>query len=172
MQIVTRSDVGRKRSHNEDSVRADSEIGVAVLADGMGGYNAGEIASAIAVNLVADELRKGLSGLAINGGDGGGHDETHNLEGENEQLDARYVRELFGKGGVEVEEITIQDVESGRDSPELVDEHNAAARSLEVGSWVEFRRPGQVALKPAPLMALLELKSGYSMVRSLKRKRL
>ncbi len=147
MQIVTRSDVGRKRSHNEDSVRADSEIGVAVLADGMGGYNAGEVASAIAVNLVADELIKGLSGVVIKEGDGEEHDETHNLEGENEQLDARYLRELFDKGDVEVEEITIQDVESGLDSPELVDEHNDAARSLEIGSWVEFRRPGRMAVR-------------------------
>lgn len=147
MQIVTRSDVGRKRSHNEDSVRADAEIGVAVLADGMGGYNAGEVASAIAVNLVADELRKGLSGVAITGGEGGKHDESENFRDENEQLDARYLRELLDEGNVEVEEITIQDVASGQDSPELVDEHTDAARNLEIGSWVEFRRPGEVTVR-------------------------
>ncbi len=39
------------RSHNEDSVFVDAEAGIAVLADGMGGYNAGEVASGIAVNV-------------------------------------------------------------------------------------------------------------------------
>lgn len=44
------TDVGRLRANNEDVVH-----GVAVLADGMGGYNAGEVASALAVNLIAGE---------------------------------------------------------------------------------------------------------------------
>ncbi|MGC1952488.1 MAG: DUF1631 family protein [Gammaproteobacteria bacterium] len=147
MRIVTRSDVGRKRSHNEDSVRADSEIGVAVLADGMGGYNAGEVASAIAVNLVADELRKALCSAAITGGDGGAHDAKQQELDEHERLDAHCLRELLDKADIEVEEITIQDVESGLSAPELVDEHTHAARNLEIGSWVEFRGPGEVCVR-------------------------
>src|SRR5262249_51688794 len=49
------------RSHNEDSIAADAEIGLAVLADGMGGYNAGEVASGIAVELIRTELKKTVS---------------------------------------------------------------------------------------------------------------
>ena len=44
---------GMVRTHNEDSVFVDPEAGIAVLADGMGGYNAGEVASGIAVNVVS-----------------------------------------------------------------------------------------------------------------------
>ena len=51
------------RPHNEDSVFVDGAAGLAVLADGMGGYSAGEVASGIAVNVVCDgllpELRSG-----------------------------------------------------------------------------------------------------------------
>jgi protein phosphatase len=44
------------RSHNEDTVFVDGEAGLAVLADGMGGYNAGEVASGIAVDVVSNGL--------------------------------------------------------------------------------------------------------------------
>jgi serine/threonine protein phosphatase PrpC len=44
---------GMVRAHNEDSVYVDADAGIAVLADGMGGYNAGEVASGIAVNVVS-----------------------------------------------------------------------------------------------------------------------
>ena len=57
LEIYGVSDVGRKRSHNEDSIGSDTELGIVVLADGMGGYKAGEVASAIAVNQILEELR-------------------------------------------------------------------------------------------------------------------
>ena len=41
------SDMGRVRTNNEDAVAEDVSLGLLVLADGMGGYNAGEIASGI-----------------------------------------------------------------------------------------------------------------------------
>ena len=46
---------GMVRSHNEDAIFVDA-AGLAVLADGMGGYNAGEVASGIAVNMVKEGL--------------------------------------------------------------------------------------------------------------------
>lgn len=61
LEFVAASDVGRKRTHNEDSVGTEPSLGLAVLADGMGGYKAGEVASAIAVNVILDELRKSLA---------------------------------------------------------------------------------------------------------------
>ena len=54
------SDVGRVRTNNEDAVMVDAAHGVAVLADGMGGYNAGEVASALAVDLIAGEMARWL----------------------------------------------------------------------------------------------------------------
>lgn len=54
------SDVGLHRSHNEDSIASDPQLGLVILADGMGGYKAGEVASAIAVNMVMDQMRQGV----------------------------------------------------------------------------------------------------------------
>ncbi len=55
VQIVQKTDRGKLRSHNEDSVGSEPSMGLAILADGMGGHNSGEIASAMAV---ADVLKK------------------------------------------------------------------------------------------------------------------
>lgn len=52
------TDVGRVRNNNEDAVGEEPEIGLIVLADGMGGYNAGEIASGIAIKTVLDVARE------------------------------------------------------------------------------------------------------------------
>ena len=60
LEVATATHPGMVRSHNEDSIAADSEIGLAVLADGMGGYNAGEVASGIAVELIRTEVKKAL----------------------------------------------------------------------------------------------------------------
>jgi len=51
---VEMTDVGRVRDHNEDAIAAAPDIGLWVLADGMGGYNAGEVASGIAVKTIVD----------------------------------------------------------------------------------------------------------------------
>lgn len=53
------SDVGRVRSNNEDSYRIVQPLHLFVLADGMGGEAHGEVASAIAVDTVADHCREG-----------------------------------------------------------------------------------------------------------------
>ncbi len=56
LQIVTVSDPGMVRGHNEDCAEARPDIGVVVLADGMGGYNAGEVASGMATSRIAAGL--------------------------------------------------------------------------------------------------------------------
>ena len=48
------SDTGKVRDHNEDAIGSQPEIGLWVLADGMGGYNAGEVASGIAVKTILE----------------------------------------------------------------------------------------------------------------------
>jgi len=55
LEVAYRSDPGMVRAHNEDSVFVDG-AGLAVLADGMGGYNAGEVASGIAVDVIKEGL--------------------------------------------------------------------------------------------------------------------
>jgi PPM family protein phosphatase len=60
LEVVTATDPGMVRSHNEDSITADGSMGLMVLADGMGGYNAGEVASGIAVAMLTNELRQAL----------------------------------------------------------------------------------------------------------------
>ncbi len=51
---VQMTDVGKVREHNEDAIGANLEMGLLVLADGMGGYNAGEVASGIAVRTILE----------------------------------------------------------------------------------------------------------------------
>ncbi len=52
VEYAALTDVGRKRSHNEDSFRCAGDDNLFLVADGMGGHNAGEVASAMAVDLV------------------------------------------------------------------------------------------------------------------------
>jgi len=54
IDFAERSDTGRVRDHNEDAIGTDGDIGLMVLADGMGGYNAGEVASGIAVQIITE----------------------------------------------------------------------------------------------------------------------
>ena len=61
LDCATLSHPGMVRSHNEDSVFVDGDAGIAILADGMGGYNAGEVASGIAVNVVSNGMLPDLS---------------------------------------------------------------------------------------------------------------
>lgn len=55
------SDAGQLRPHNEDSVAISPEHGLAILADGMGGYNAGEVASGMATAVLKNDLEADLS---------------------------------------------------------------------------------------------------------------
>lgn len=55
------TDTGRHRGNNEDAVKVDSAHGIVVLADGMGGYNAGEVASNMAVEQIIGEMGQRLS---------------------------------------------------------------------------------------------------------------
>jgi len=57
LEFASASDPGLKRTNNEDSAITDTELGLALVADGMGGYKAGEVASAIAAKVVLDDLR-------------------------------------------------------------------------------------------------------------------
>lgn len=61
LEFASCTDPGMVRSHNEDSIAADPASGLAVLADGMGGYNAGEVASGMATTVITTEIQQLLA---------------------------------------------------------------------------------------------------------------
>jgi protein phosphatase len=61
LEVAMESHSGMVRPHNEDSVHADPASGVVILADGMGGYNAGEVASGMATTLLGSMLEEAFA---------------------------------------------------------------------------------------------------------------
>ncbi len=61
MEIVGLTHVGRVREQNEDAVGWDESIGLAVLADGVGGRNSGAVASRLAVDQIKSNLQAALA---------------------------------------------------------------------------------------------------------------
>ncbi len=74
LDVASLSHPGMVRPHNEDTVFVDGEAGLAVLADGMGGYSAGEVASGIAVSVISrgmlEELNSGRQLSKVDVGSG------------------------------------------------------------------------------------------------------
>src|SRR5688572_14538434 len=56
LEIAAITDPGVKRTNNEDCIGTEASLGLAVVADGMGGYEGGEIASALAIQTIQNEL--------------------------------------------------------------------------------------------------------------------
>lgn len=68
-EFYSQTDTGRVRSNNEDTIALDESCALAVLADGMGGYAAGEVASGMACEFIKTELGRWLSEAASNASD-------------------------------------------------------------------------------------------------------
>jgi serine/threonine protein phosphatase PrpC len=58
IRFFAATDVGRVRDHNEDNYLVDKKLALFIVADGMGGHAAGEVASALAVRTCHEEIRK------------------------------------------------------------------------------------------------------------------
>lgn len=57
LQFAWRTDRGRVRTHNEDAVTVEADLGLVIVADGIGGANAGEVASRLAADVIAECFR-------------------------------------------------------------------------------------------------------------------
>lgn len=68
LQVASATHPGAIRSCNEDSTATDGDLGLLVLADGMGGYKAGDVASSIATGLIMDYLRAQIEQMGPSAG--------------------------------------------------------------------------------------------------------
>ena len=162
LELAGVTDVGRQRSHNEDYIAADQKRGVVVLADGMGGCKAGEVASRMTTNIILRCLSTGEVSAVR---------DKMTQDGTNIDIDALFAEFVeqgdtdFGDYSVEVtdelgffpaetddpfdfstdepeiEEIEITDALGGADDDEPLDASSQAVKRLQVGSWLEFDKP-------------------------------
>jgi len=58
LEFAALTDVGKQRDHNEDNFLVDKKLGLFVVCDGMGGHAAGEVASAMTVRTLHEEIKK------------------------------------------------------------------------------------------------------------------
>jgi len=87
LEITSATDPGMVRSHNEDSIASDPANGLVVLADGMGGYNAGEVASGMATTVITTEIAQVLANV-----------QPYEIGEDEKVLATRIVREQKGMG--------------------------------------------------------------------------
>jgi protein phosphatase len=66
VRCVGVTDTGRVREHNEDTIGTDADVGLVVLADGMGGYKSGEVASGIAVRTLLGLIKEAVERQDLN----------------------------------------------------------------------------------------------------------
>ncbi|MEI6719343.1 MAG: Stp1/IreP family PP2C-type Ser/Thr phosphatase [Betaproteobacteria bacterium] len=91
LEITSATDPGMVRSHNEDSIASDPANGLVVLADGMGGYNAGEVASGMATTVITTEVAQVLATV-----------QPYDVDPENNKLATQIVRQQILKANTSI----------------------------------------------------------------------
>ncbi|HRH14709.1 MAG TPA: Stp1/IreP family PP2C-type Ser/Thr phosphatase [Azonexus sp.] len=91
LEFAIRTDVGKVRRHNEDAVFGDAALGLMILADGMGGHNAGEVASTMATSLLANSLIGTLDGR-----------EPQQFDTDGQRVAHSKLRERIGEANAEI----------------------------------------------------------------------
>ena len=91
LEVSSATDPGMVRAHNEDSIASDVANGLVVLADGMGGYNAGEVASGMATTVITTEIAQVL-----------GNVQPYDLGTDNKVLATRIVHEQILKANTSI----------------------------------------------------------------------
>jgi serine/threonine protein phosphatase PrpC len=138
VEFASGSDVGKRRSHNEDSLGLDPALGLAVLADGMGGCNAGEVASRLAVNTVLNAVRAAAAAqIQAEQSASPPVSDANDVPFDAASAMASSPEE---EPYQEVEEIVIEDVLGADVTLPEDDDYTRVVQQLAVGSWVEFRR--------------------------------
>ena len=154
LEVISRTDVGKRRAHNEDAQGELIEMGLVILADGMGGYNAGEVASRLAVDSVIEILSDAIMPQAPDdalGVDTAGTDTDINFAALNSLFDNAGITgpgapsgfpELDMDESADCEEIVLET--TGSDAIGNADEQIYAEQvaALEIGAWIEFNNEG------------------------------
>lgn len=157
MEVGFGTDTGKVRSRNEDAVFADGKRGLFIVADGMGGHLAGEVASRVAVETIRALLPAASQG---DGNESARHKLTEVVGNSHEEILRRSstLNELEGMGSTVViawvldEWVHVANVGDsraylyrGRSLRQVTDDHSLAARMV---------RQGELAAKDARHHAL------------------
>ena len=161
LEMASATDSGRVRPHNEDAVAFDADAAIVVLADGMGGCNAGEVASAMTVKVVMDD-----HALVSHAAEHGEHEEAEKTGHafDFDTIKATFWDDTLPEGersrfyeavAEEVEQITLSGIDSldndfdingaadnagaGDQAPiKVTDPHLSRVFAMSEGTWVEF----------------------------------
>lgn len=168
LEIVGVTDVGRQRSHNEDFIGADRKHGLVVLADGMGGCKAGEVASRMTTSIILrclgtgeiEAVRRKMTNDGTNididtlfaefveheGTDFGDYsvEVTDMLGSLTDDIEDPFD---FSSDPSNIEEIEITDGLGVGNDAEPLDASSEAVKRLRVGSWLEFDKPDATRIR-------------------------
>lgn len=155
------TDVGLVRRNNEDALRIEHNAALAFLADGMGGYNAGEIASHMAVNSACEQVLTALAQareqISLHPEMGRRHSETPKAGPEAAALAVSDLARLPGRGRPEGAALVEQVLRASRESTHPPDEalgRQAICQTLDQAQWRAHYRVLQHARSDAALQGM------------------
>ena len=122
VEIAGMTDVGRHRKRNEDAIDWDTRLGVAMVADGMGGSQGGDIAATTALRSIKDDLRRALADA-----------ERHGSRARSRDVRAALVVELVRRANQGVFEVLPRDRAPG------ISEQSQLEKTLRVVSTIDYR---------------------------------